>query len=275
MRKLIPLLFLVLSPITAFAECTPDSVQFYLDKGFTPDQITKLCSLSGRSEKKSSYQPYQKPVVIYQEGYAGGINANLNKAVQEIRGSIDARSVDVTDTHLNYITRQCVAAGNSPDIDRRVVKCIDVAFSVARDGLRVIESGAGMLFFGQQKLDLTSSSIERKYVTADPWAAFAPDIRFLLKRKFESMEQGNDTTIPLRKSVQIGQLVSAIRTLAAADENAATNSSEVSRVLSEDYQAPTEEEFEKKQRLKEAAKKEAGNEDETEEKKKRWWNPFD
>ncbi|MDG1249865.1 MAG: hypothetical protein P8O75_04460 [Gammaproteobacteria bacterium] len=271
MRKLIPVLLLILSPITAFAECTPDTVQFYLDKGFTPDQITKLCSLSGASEKKSTYKPYQKPVVVYQEGYAGGVNADLRKAVQEIRGSIDARSVDVTDTHLNYITRQCVVAGNSPEAEQRVVKCVDVAFSVARDGLRVVESGAGMLFFGQQKLDITSSAIERKYVTADPWAAFAPDIRFLLQRKFESMEQGNDTTIPLRKGVQIGQLVSAIRTLAAADENAATNSSEVSRVLSNDYQAPTEEEYEKNQRLKEPAKKEK----EGEEKKKRWWNPFD
>ena len=273
MRNLIPLLLLLLSPITAFAECTPDTVQFYLDKGFTPDQITKLCSLSGSSEKKSSYQPYQKPVVVYQEGSAGGIgvNADLRKAVQEIRGSIDARSVDVTDSHLNYITRQCVAAGNAPEADQRVVKCIDVAFSVARDGLRVVESGAGMLFFGQKQLDISSSQIERKYVTADPWAAFAPDIRFLLKRKFESMEQGNNTTIPLRKSVQIGQLVSAIRTLAAANENAATNSSEVARVLSNDYQAPTEEEYENKQRLKESENKEK----EGEEKKKRWWNPFD
>jgi len=85
------------------------------------------------------------------------------------------------------------------------------------------------------------------------------------------MEQGNDTTIPLRKGVQIGQLVSAIRTLAAADENTATNSSEVSRVLSNNYQAPTEEEYERQQRLKEPAKKEK----EGEEKKKRWWNPFD
>ena len=271
MRKLIPLLILILSPVTAFAECTPDTVQFYLNKGFTPDQITKLCSLNAASEKKESYKPYQKPVVIYQEGYEGGVNAGLRKAVQEIRGAIDARSVDVTDTHLNYITRQCVAAGNSPEAEQRVVKCIDVAFSVARNGLRVIESGAGMLFFGQQRLDITSSQIERKYVTADPWAAFAPDIRFLLQRKYESMEQGNDTSIPLRKGVQVGQLVSAIRTLAAADENAETNTSEVSRVLSNNYQAPTEEEYEMLQRQKEPAKKEK----EGDEKEKRWWNTFD
>ena len=65
--------------------------------------------------------------------------------------------------------------------------------------------------------------------------------------------------------------MSAIRTLAAADENAETNTSEVSRVLSNNYQAPTEEEYEMLQRQKEPAKKEK----EGDEKEKRWWNPFD
>lgn len=251
-----------------WAGCTPDTINFYLDKGFTQEQITKLCA--GSSESAPTYQPYQKPVVIYQEGHVNGNTAEERKAISELRGSIDGRSVDVTKTHINFIRKVCIRAGNSPEKDQRIDKCIDSAFSIARDGLRVTESGSALLLFGQQNLRISSASIKRKYVTADPWADYPPDIRFLLERKYNSQEKGNSTIIPLRRSSSPPQVVNAIRTLASNTENNLTGNtdSEVSKILDDNYVPPTEEEYIASQPTYEEIKEEK-------KKKKKWWNPFD
>ena len=261
---------LFLSSSLLWAGCTQDTITFYLEKGFTQEQITKLCAEATEAESKPSYQPYQKPIVIYQEGGAPGNTVEERRAASELKGSIDGRSVDVTDTHINFIRKVCVRAGNSPEKDQRVDKCIDSAYSIARSGMRVTESGSSVLFFGQQTLSVTSSSIKRKHVTADPWSEFTPDIRFLLKRKYESQEKGNSTTIPLRKSASPAQVVNAIRTLSSNTElkKDGINDSEVAKVLDDNYVPPTEEEYIASQPTLEEIKEEK-------KKKKKWWNPFD
>ncbi|MFK8028107.1 MAG: hypothetical protein AB8C40_08640 [Gammaproteobacteria bacterium] len=266
--KIVLSILLILSCPTLWANCTPETVSFYLDKGFTQQQITKLCAQS--SESTPAYQPYQKPIVIYQEGYDSGNSVEERKAISELKGSIAARSVDVTETHINFIRKVCIRAGNSPEKDQRIDKCIDTAFSIARDGLRVTDSGASFLLFGQQNLSISSTSITRKFVTADPWADFAPDLRFLLQRKYESQEKGNTTDIPLRKSASPPQVVNAIRTISSSTDQKKTGSkeSEVAKILDENYVPPTEEEYIASQPTFEEIK-------EQEKKKKKWWNPFD
>ncbi len=268
MLKKVTLLYLLFSLTYVWAECTPETVKFYLDKGFSQEQITKLCSQS--SATTPSYQPYQKPVVIVQEGYGTGNSIEEKRALNELRGSIDGRSIDVTDTSINFIRKVCIRAGNSPEIDQRVTQCIDVAFSIARNGLKVTESGSSLLLFGQQNIEVSSSKIIRKYVTADPWANFAPDIRFLLQRKYESQEKGNLTTLPLRKTASPANVVNAIRTLSSVTRQQLTGdeASEVSKVLDENYVPPTEEEYIASQPTLEEIKEEK-------KKKKKWWNPFD
>ena len=248
------------------AGCSPQTVEFYLEKGFNQAQITKLCTAT--SDTPPAYQPYQKPVVIYQEGQMGDHSTEQRRAIAELRGSIDGRSVEVTDTHINYIRRVCIRAGKSPERDQRVKKCIDVAFSVARDGLRIAESGATFLLFGQQIVEVSSNNIVRKHVTADPWQKFPPDMRYLLQRKYQAREKGNATTIPLRKSASTGQVVNALRTIAAATESKKTGSheSEVAKVLDDAYVPPTEEEYLAANPPPQRIEKE---------KKKKWWNPFD
>ena len=261
-------ILLSLTASISFA-CDPDTVEFYLEKGFSQEQITKICSQSPSTDNKG-YQPYQKPVVIVQEGYSPGTTAEERKAVNELKGSLDARSVDVTDSHVNYIKRVCIKAGQSPELDQRVNQCIDIAFSIARDGLIVKESGAGLLVFGQQQIEVVSSDIIRKHVTKDPWAKFPPDLRFLLQRKYESQEKGNSTELPLRKSASTGQVVSAIRTIASStiSKREGKPQSEVARVLDDSYVPPSEEEY--------IASNPTFDEiEEEKKKKKKWWNPFD
>lgn len=267
MRLYISLLLLL--PFTCFAACDQESIQFYLDKGFNQEQITKLCTTT--ASETYNYQPYQKPVVIVQEGYASnGISAENSKAENTLRGGLNARSVDVTPQDVSYIRKVCVEWKESPNVESWINKCVDVAFSVSRDNLKVNDSSASLLFVGQQQVEITSDSIKRKHVTSDPWAEFTPDVKFLLERKYKVMEQGNSTILPLRNTADPSQIVNAIRTLADSTKanSEKVTSSEVARVLDNSYVPPTEEEYLASQpTLKEI---EAGKKD-----NKKWWNPFD
>ena len=104
MNKFHVICILFIIPFNAKSECSPDTVQFYLDKGFNQEQITQLCSTA---QTTPTYQPYQKPVVIYQEGAVHGKSAEENKAINKLQGGMAARSIEITDSHLNYIRSVC------------------------------------------------------------------------------------------------------------------------------------------------------------------------
>ena len=258
--------------MTGFAECNQETIQFYLDKGFNQEQITKLCATT--NNEAASYEPYQKPVVIIQEGSTAdktGFSADERKAIIELRGGIEARSVDVTSDALNYITKVCVQNKESPDVNKWVTKCVDVAFSISRDELKVNESGKSNFVFGDTGLVVSSSNIKRKYLVSDPWANVDPLFRNKLKRKFEDREKGNTTKIRLRKTADPNQIISSIRTIADATKarQSGDDTSEVARVLDDSYTPPTQDEYLASQESYEEAQ------EEKKEKKKKWWNPFD
>lgn len=267
--QLFLLLIFTLIPATSFAACDQNTIQFYLDKGFNQEQITKLCSTSNNSTP--SYQPYQKPVVIVQEGYATGISADERKAISALRGGLEVRSIDITPSHVNYIRKACVKWKSSPNVQDWLNECTDIAFSVSRDNLRVNNSSSGLLgSVGARTLEISSNDIKRKYVVADPWSDLSPDKKFALKRKFETLEKGNSTLIGLRNTADPSQMVNAIRTISDTTKarKEGVTSSEVARVLDDSYVPPTEEEYLASQPTYEDIQEEKKN-------KKKWWNPFD
>lgn len=266
--KLIILSLTLLLPAKMVAACTPETIEFYLDKGFSQEQITKLCAQGNSTTPAPAYEPYQKPIIIYQEGGpSAGLSAEERRAISEIKGAVDGRSVDVTNTHISYIRGLCLQAGNTKNVDERAKKCIDVAYSISRKGLTVDSSGRGLLIFGQVELTVGSSEIIRKPVLANPWDAFSPDIKYQLKRKYESTQPDKFTTIPVRRGASPGLVVSALKTIAASTELEGTEyTSEVAKVLDDSYVPLTEEEYIASQPTPEEIK---------EKKDKKWWNPFD
>ncbi|MEM8843675.1 MAG: hypothetical protein AAGB35_01375 [Pseudomonadota bacterium] len=269
MLKFIPIFLVVLYSQSVWSACDPDTVEFYLDKGFTPDQVTELCT-QDEGPSTPTYEPYQKPVVIYQQGVVPGNSVEESKAIEKLRGGIKGRSIDITPDRINYIANICVRAGNSPERDQRIEECIDIAFSIARKDLIVERSGSRFLVFGEELVTVSSSDIKRKFLVEDPWVGLSPDLKFLVQRKYESQESGNTTNIPIRKSSSVAEVISSLRTLAATTDirDDEEFDSEVAKVLDDSYVPPTQEEY--------IATQPTYEELEEEEKKKgKWWNPFD
>ena len=270
MLKLITSLFALFYSTALWAGCDPDTVKFYLDKGFTPDQVAELCTQGGEESSTPSYQPYQKPVVIYQQGVVPGMSSAESNAIQDLKDAMAARSIDVTDDKINYIRPVCLRAGNSPERDQRVSDCIDVAFSVSRKELKADASGKRLAILGEERVFVSSDEIIRKPLVEDPFGGHPPDIKFMLERKYESQESGNSTYLPVKRGYSVDQVIEAVRALSAITKIKAddTYDSEVEKVLSETYVPPTKEEYIANNPTYEEIEEEK-------EKSGKWWNPFD
>ncbi len=258
-NKYIPffiLLCLFISTST-FADCSREDIQFYLDKGFTQEQVTQLCSTSNNGNDSPDYTPYQQQVIIYKEGgEAPGLKDGLTKEEREAVSVINAggniSKLQVTPQNISYSAKVCIISANSPEVDQRYKDCIDVDFVVQRKDLIVSSSGKKLLLFGNQYV-LLEGIIDAKPKRA--WEDYPIDVRRALKRNFEWQETGKKTKFPVDGDYSVTRLVNAFRTLAETyGENEETN-----------QVAATQDDDETKEVVAEPK----------EDKKKKWWNPFD
>jgi len=243
---------------TLNAECNREDVQFYLDKGFTQEQVTQLCSAAkSNGESTPDYTPYQQKVIIYKEGggepkgIKDGLTQEEREAVNTLKAGGDISNLEVTPETISYSAKTCIISASSPEFSQRYKDCVDVDFVVQRKDLTVSTSGKKLLLFGSQYVSLEGD------IEATPkrdWDTYPIDIRRSLQRNFEWREDGKKTAFPVAGDYSVTRIVNAIRTLADTygqtdDESqvADAESEEVKKVVREPEQ----------------------------EKKKRWWNPFD
>jgi hypothetical protein len=241
---------------TLYATCTKEDIQFYLDKGFTQDQITQLCSVNSGGDSTPNYQPYQQQVIIYRDGggeepgIKDGLTKEEREAVNIIKAGGDISKLQVTPQTISYTGKTCIISVSSPNVDDRYKDCIDVDFVIQRKDLAVSASGKKLLI-GSDYVIL-EGTIDAKPKRS--WDEFPPDKRKALQRNFEWKENGKKTTFPILGDYSVTKVVNAFRTLAAT-YGQTDEKNQIAKV-------------EKGQTKEEVAEPKK-------EKKKRWWNPFD
>ena len=88
-----------------YANCSKDDINYYLEKGFSHDQVTKLCS-SERNQKKT--------IITYRlkMRYVDTQDAEYQKRMRIerqvfLKGSIAARNVKIRGSILSYLEEIC------------------------------------------------------------------------------------------------------------------------------------------------------------------------
>jgi len=254
---LITAIYLLLSS-SLHADCAREDIQFYLDKGFTQEQVTQLCTATkGGGDAVPDYTPYQQKVIIYKEGggEAPGIKDGLTKeereAVNIIKTGGDIAKLNVTPEIISYTAKTCVISGNTPSVDQRYKDCVQVDFVVQRKDLIISASAKKLLLFGNNYV-LLEGTIDAKPKVS--WDEYPIEIRRSLQRNFEWKENGNKTAFPIATDYSVTRMVNAFRTLADT-YGQADKENQVAEASSEE--------------IKEVVR------EPKEEKKKRWWDPFD
>jgi hypothetical protein len=238
------------------ADCSRDDIQFYIEKGFTQEQITQLCATTGEGNDAPDYTPYQQKIIIYKdggepEGLKDGLTKEEREAVSTIKAGGDIAKLQVTPATISYTAKTCIVSANTPDVNQRYKECVEVDFTVQRENLVVSSSGKKLLFFGSQYA-LLEGVIDAK--PKNSWDNYPVDIRRALQRNFEWKEDGEKTAFPISSDFSVSRIVNAFRILAETYGQ----SEETAQVAERD----TEE-------IKEVVR------EPKEEKSKRWWNPFD
>ena len=247
----LPVCLLLCLSGTGFSACDKEDIRFYLDKGFTQEQITQLCAAP--KADVPDYTPYQQQVIIYRQGEeAPGIQDGFTReertAIKELQQGADVVGLTVDQNLIQYTVRVCLAVQEGKEYSDRFKACPEVFYKVSRSGLEAIASGKQFGAFGQSSITVQGVIQRQPKQNLDDYPR---KFKQQLQRMYDWKTRGNTARIPVRGDYSVDRLVQSLKVLSKApDPNA-----RLAQQGADSDDEMTEEDVAKK--------------------KKRWWNPFD
>lgn len=180
----------------AQAECSREDVQFYLDRGFTAEQVTQLCSPAQQEQPDRKYRAYTDEYIDREDAeYRARLRTEREVS---LRSSIAAVGIALRGGHLYYTRKVCVSEGVEKDRAFGLKACPDIRYRIQLAGLQIDPKRHKRRFLFGDPLIEVHGDIRRE----EQPGAFAeiPDQywRDTLRAKLES---GDTTRIPLRPGV--------------------------------------------------------------------------
>lgn len=185
----------------ASAACSRDDVTFYLEKGFTTEQITALCS---EVSKPAADAPQAESEKNEQPPASEAVDDNalfLSRAIK-------AQKINLSSDSLSYTQeKMCIKYGEEDLFGFTPKVCPDVIFTIALKGLEVLDTGKKYGFYGTPEVRV-KSAIKREII--GDLKDQKPEDRELILNVFE---QGNETAIPIRDDFSLEQVKQVLEEL--------------------------------------------------------------
>lgn len=185
----------------AYAACSRDDVEFYLDKGFTNDQITTLCSVSSDSENDQAN-------ATKQNNEENSDAAAIDDKELFLKTAIKAKNIYLQDDSLHYTQEVCVEYGEEDMFGFTPKVCPQVKFVIALKGLEVIDTGKQHYFYGTEEIRVRSA-VKREII--GELTQQKPEDRKLILEKIES---GDVAAIPVREDFSLDRVKQVLLQLA-------------------------------------------------------------
>jgi len=193
------LLAMFMKASIADSTCSRDDVEFYLGKGFTPDQVTELCR---SAPAPAGTTQEQKPAAVSEAPVA-------SNTVQFLQTAIKARDVNITGGLLHYTRKEmCFTYGEEDLYGFAPKACPDVKFTITLKGLSVIDTGREFGFYGTKQVRV-KGTIEREILGG--LEKHKPEDKQVIMDKFE---KGNETNIPVRDDFSMDDVREVLEQLA-------------------------------------------------------------
>lgn len=194
--------FLLVSQM-AFASCDREDIDHYLGKGFTPKQITKICS-SKTQQGIESEPSLGSPVV-----------SNLrpeNAGVDFLTSAIAATEIQFFEDKLSYVSRECVEYDPLPDALTVGGKkfCGFIRKTIDYHNLSVVQRPLLNLKFFAKPSILVKGDINYEIINATKLNQLTSHDHKLLLRKLSQMKT---TAIPVREEFLINRVRAGINNL--------------------------------------------------------------
>lgn len=184
--------------------CTRDDVDFYLNKGFSKDQIAALCGGETRSPNE-----YRNLGDAEEEAYRRGLQRRHREDDDRfVQTALDAHGVVLTPKYLQYTHGLCMRVINQPDVEARDKICPDVRFRVYLRGLEVDGYDRKFFIAGDRAIKVRGR-VSRKLV--EDLRKYAPPLRNAIRRAFKSDLNEHGTAIPVRSDAAIERVIGLLR----------------------------------------------------------------
>ena len=194
------LIFMMLSS-QANAACSRDDVNYYLDKGFSTDQIAVMCS-------ESSAPVSETPKSEQQNSEQQAVSPTADDNVLFLNRAIKAQKINLSSDSLNYTQKICIEYGEE-DLSGFTPKvCPEVTYIISLKGLEVLDTGKKYGFYGAPEVRVKSSVIKR--VIIGELKNMKREERELILEKFK---KGFETAIPIRDDFSLEQVKQVLQEL--------------------------------------------------------------
>lgn len=153
-----------LIPLSVQASCSRSDIDHYLEKGFTPSQITSICGAQGISVTQDEQQapaqqsttPPVQPVQPVQQQEADG-----NFLVDVIEGY----DTSLTSDALSYTVKRCYEVGEEDLFGFAPEICPEIRYTLHLEGMKIVDTGRKYFLFGPPVVVL-NGQVRREILTS-------------------------------------------------------------------------------------------------------------
>ncbi|MGH1441330.1 MAG: hypothetical protein ACRBBR_14535 [Cellvibrionaceae bacterium] len=178
----------------SFSQCQRSDIEYYLDKGFSFDQVTQICSASSYKDSPD--------VKNSDKGY--GVVGRVDDGYSFLKNSIDAGEVNFHKDKFTYVQRQCVGYESIPDgllVSTREV-CGKFKITVFNKDLVVNKEEWNLNFFGSPAVGV-SGKFNKEIVNKDKLDVLTGHERKIFYKK---LYDGKDLKIPIKKNIDLDRV---------------------------------------------------------------------
>ncbi len=192
----------------AQAACSKSDVEYYLDKGFSREQVARLCGggSSSRRDDGKRYEAYDDP------SERSVREAEKRRAQQEetffIKNAIAGWDVVLTPRKLEYTRKFCLSAGKTPEVEGRTRVCPDVRYRIYFKGLDVGRYERKYFFLGRREIEI-KGAVRRKML--HDLGEYPSDLKRELIAAYKNTTRKGATFIPIRRDVPIVRVTEVLR----------------------------------------------------------------
>jgi len=195
------------------AACSRSDVEFYLDKGFSHEQITAICSETeaqtvSEPEVKSGEAEIRQSETEKSETRSETAPETARNDASFLAGAIDGNDVEVGMESLKYTTRDCFKYGEEDNNGFRKKACPEVRFSIDFEGMKIKRSGRKEFLYGPRVI-VVKGRIERQILSGVEHLG-----KYDRKEVHRVLERSGEVAIPIRKDILLREAVDALRNTA-------------------------------------------------------------
>lgn len=178
--------------------CTKADIDYYLQRGFTHNQVVRLCANS----------PAQNPVRL---NTSSPVINNTSRDYQTPSNSLQAglsedrvyfetvlkqaKTASLTPSSLSYVSRECIKYGEENLAGLKSKVCANTRVTVNFKGLQILKAAKGVFLIRDQQM-LVQGDIQREYLDID---TLPPAKQAVIRAQLPSKPRRID--LPVRKGI--------------------------------------------------------------------------